>query len=219
MKSYRQAVLEYIINDFNPVLPAVDTIELVQDVDVSKSKVFTDDFLSKNIHGKLLADTLQTLKERNHSLYDVIKYGLNQFKNDIVAVSIEVLISEVLLNIRVGEEITEVDFNEFKARVKELLPRWANVNSESVEISNPDQMFVPLHDNVKNPKHYMLFDIEAIQCVARSMTLEQFKGFCMGSAMKYRLRAGKKDDTTQDINKALEFESLYEQYKGLCYNR
>lgn len=67
-------------------------------------------------------------------------------------------------------------------------------------------------DNVKNPKHYHFFDVESIEIIKKGMSVEEFRGFCKGSALKYRLRAGKKDDTTQDINKALEFEQIWLDY-------
>lgn len=75
---------------------------------------------------------------------------------------------------------------------------------------------IPAHDAVKRPKHYILLDTEAITAIACTLTQEQFYGYCLGNAMKYRLRAGKKDDTLQDIGKAEEYELLYEQHKHLC---
>ena len=67
-------------------------------------------------------------------------------------------------------------------------------------------------DAVKSPKHYMFFDVESIDIIKKGMSVEEFKGFCKGSALKYRMRAGKKDDVTQDINKALEFERIWLDY-------
>ena len=76
-----------------------------------------------------------------------------------------------------------------------------------------------MNDNVKNPKHYQLFDgIESIEIIARSMTVERFLGFCLGSTLKYRLRAGKKDDLMQDIAKADQFEILFKKYRHLCWD-
>lgn len=73
--------------------------------------------------------------------------------------------------------------------------------------------------NVKNPKHYQLFgDIESIELIARSMTVERFLGFCLGCTLKYRLRAGKKDDMHQDIAKANQFEILFKKYRHLCWD-
>ena len=73
--------------------------------------------------------------------------------------------------------------------------------------------------NVTNPKHYQLFGcIESIEIIARAMTIEQFLGFCLGCALKYRIRAGKKDDALQDIAKADQFEILFKKYRHLCWD-
>ena len=38
--------------------------------------------------------------------------------------------------------------------------------------------------NVKNPKHYQLIEgIESIDIIARSMTVEQFRGGCLGNIL------------------------------------
>lgn len=59
------------------------------------------------------------------------------------------------------------------------------------------------HDPVNHPKHYKLFpDLESIDVIQRSLTPEQFKGFCMGNALKYRLRAGEEGDAAEDLAKA-----------------
>lgn len=74
-------------------------------------------------------------------------------------------------------------------------------------------------DNVKKPKHYQIIDgIESIDIIARCMTVEQFKGFCLGNILKYRLRAGKKDALEQDIAKANEYALIFESKKQLCIN-
>lgn len=76
-------------------------------------------------------------------------------------------------------------------------------------------------DGVRTPSHYMLFDdIEAIEVIARSMTREQFKGYCLGNILKYRLRAGKKSELAfleKDMAKAGFYGELYEKHKGKCY--
>lgn len=74
-------------------------------------------------------------------------------------------------------------------------------------------------DNVKNPSHYQLIEgIESIEIIARSMTKEQFKGYCLGNMLKYRLRAGKKDALQQDIEKANFYGELYEMHNDKCYD-
>tara|TARA_R110002020_G_scaffold225658_2_gene435752 strand:- start:4214 stop:4522 length:309 start_codon:yes stop_codon:yes gene_type:complete len=67
-------------------------------------------------------------------------------------------------------------------------------------------------DVVNKPKHYALFgDIEAIHVIRKSMTDEQWHGYCLGNIMKYRLRAGNKDALEQDIAKANKYKELYEE--------
>lgn len=76
-------------------------------------------------------------------------------------------------------------------------------------------------DGVRTPSHYMLFDdIEAIEVIARSMTREQFKGYCFGNVLKYRLRAGKKSELAfleKDMAKAGFYGELFEKHKDKCY--
>ena len=75
------------------------------------------------------------------------------------------------------------------------------------------------NDQVKKPNHYQLMDgVESIEIIARSMTGEQWKGFCLGNMLKYRIRAGKKDALQQDIDKANFYGELYEMHKGKCYD-
>ena len=75
-----------------------------------------------------------------------------------------------------------------------------------------------MSDNVRNPKHYQIIEgVESIELIARSMTQEQWKCFCLGNIMKYRIRAGKKDALDQDIAKADFYKELYEMHKGKCY--
>ena len=74
---------------------------------------------------------------------------------------------------------------------------------------------------VRQPSHYQVFDgLESISVIARSMTAEQFKGFCLGNVLKYRLRAGKKSDqanVTKDLAKAEFYKELFEKHKAECY--
>ena len=73
-------------------------------------------------------------------------------------------------------------------------------------------------DAVNSPKHYQFFpDLEAIEIIARSMTQEQFYGYCLGNRLKYRLRAGNKDKLEQDIAKSDKYLELFEQHKELCH--
>ncbi len=58
-------------------------------------------------------------------------------------------------------------------------------------------------DLINKPKHYQLIgDLEAIDVIERVLTPEQFKGYLIGNFLKYRLRAGQKDDALQDLAKS-----------------
>ena len=73
-----------------------------------------------------------------------------------------------------------------------------------------------LGDAVKEPNHYQMFGtVEVIDMIKELLTEEEFRGYLCGSVLKYRLRAGKKDNTLQDIAKALRYEQwLKEGIKG-----
>lgn len=61
-----------------------------------------------------------------------------------------------------------------------------------------------IDEAVKSLKHYKLpgLNIESIDVLRSVLTPEEFKGFCRGNALKYLIRAGKKDSELQDIKKA-----------------
>lgn len=81
------------------------------------------------------------------------------------------------------------------------------------------QHVVVKDDVVNSPKHYQLFEsVEAIEVIAHAMTKDQFFGYCFGNALKYRLRAGEKDDPKQDLAKAKKYGELYERYKSYCHD-
>lgn len=76
------------------------------------------------------------------------------------------------------------------------------------------------NDQVKKPSHYQLIEgVESMEIIARSMTKEQWHGFCLGNMLKYRIRAGKKDKLQQDIDKANFYGELYEMHRGKCYDK
>ena len=58
-------------------------------------------------------------------------------------------------------------------------------------------------DMVNKPPHYELWDgTEAFDIIKQVLTPEELQGYLKGNVLKYRLRAGKKDNTQQDIDKA-----------------
>jgi hypothetical protein len=94
---------------------------------------------------------------------------------------------------------------------------WDPCHFEVVSISSIQESTPKALDSVNSPKHYQFFpDLEAIEVIARSMTQEQFYGYCLGNRLKYRLRAGNKDKLEQDIAKSDKYSELYEQHRGKC---
>ena len=62
-----------------------------------------------------------------------------------------------------------------------------------------------MSDPVLSPSHYKfkgLGEIESIDVLEAVLSKEEFSGFCHGNALKYLIRAGKKDDKVQDLEKA-----------------
>lgn len=61
-----------------------------------------------------------------------------------------------------------------------------------------------MSDMVNSPKHYQMegLDIEAKDVIRSVLGEEGYYHFCLGNALKYPLRAGKKDDREQDMAKA-----------------
>jgi hypothetical protein len=57
-------------------------------------------------------------------------------------------------------------------------------------------------DQVKAPSHYANRKYQTILVMEDTMSTEEFKGYLKGNVMKYISRAGKKDATAQELNKA-----------------
>lgn len=68
-----------------------------------------------------------------------------------------------------------------------------------------------MNDAVHHPSHYTLpgLTIESVDVIRAVLTQEEFKGWCKGNALKYSLRAGRKDPAkeVQDLAKAGVFLS------------
>lgn len=70
--------------------------------------------------------------------------------------------------------------------------------------------------SIKNPSHYELFGENTIHIVAHSLTVDEWRGFCKGNVLKYRIRAGKKGDAENCLSKADNFEALFDEHKSKC---
>ena len=76
-------------------------------------------------------------------------------------------------------------------------------------------------EQVDHPSHYRVFPPrygcgEAIEIIRKVLTPEEFVGWLKGDILKYRLRAGFKDATQQDIDKAMFYQNyLFNMAGGL----
>lgn len=57
-------------------------------------------------------------------------------------------------------------------------------------------------DPVNHPSHYTQHSMECIDVLRVVLTPEEFRGFCLGNALKYRWRRGDKGNAEQDMAKA-----------------
>jgi hypothetical protein len=75
---------------------------------------------------------------------------------------------------------------------------------------------------VNHPPHYTAGGIETIDIMQAKLTREQFIGYLRGSIIRYILRAGKKWNELEDLEKAQwylnKLISMYQTPKGLCKN-
>ena len=107
------------------------------------------------------------------------------------------------------------------SEARRSLARQEEILKGSIPVKQVDGASPGEDPAVKRPSHYQVFDgLESIEVIARSMTVEQFRGFCMGNTLKYRLRAGKKSDQaniTKDLAKAEFYKELFEKHKAECH--
>lgn len=61
----------------------------------------------------------------------------------------------------------------------------------------------PVPDMVNSPPHYTDGGIEAINYIAAKLGPDGFKAYCVGNALKYISRAGKKGSAKEDLSKAI----------------
>ena len=118
----------------------------------------------------------------------------------------------------------KVTFNQLMA-IGEL-KRLDIKRDKSTVCGEPKSDFIEAIDKVKElesedvvnkPSHYQFFEgVEVIEIIASSMTREQFKGYCLGNRIEYRLRAGNKDKLEQEIAKSDKYVELYDEHKNLC---
>lgn len=113
---------------------------------------------------------------------------------------------------------------EFFERFKPQASRPIDCHDEEVfrqwaENALKEGLPYEVEDDVNSPNHYRLFpDAEVIDIIESYLTEEEFIGYMKGNTLKYRLRAGNKDDAMKDIAKADwyrdEIRAKYEEFYG-----
>ena len=94
-----------------------------------------------------------------------------------------------------------------KIEPKTVVPEAPSIGVPIVDGTLTDTM----NDAVHHPQHYTLpgLTVESVDVIRAVLTPEEFKGWCKGNALKYSLRAGRKDPAkeVQDLAKAGVFLS------------
>ena len=123
-------------------------------------------------------------------------------------------------------ECREALKHEYKAKPKakptvvvateeEKAKQYGNIELKP-EVTETSTIDVPvvdgtMNDAVHHPQHYTLpgLTVESVDVIRAVLTPEEFKGWCKGNALKYSLRAGRKDPAkeVQDLAKAGVFLS------------
>ena len=60
-----------------------------------------------------------------------------------------------------------------------------------------------LKDNVNHPAHYTFGKYEVIDIIKDQLSEEQFKGYCLGNAIKYICRCQHKGKFKEDLKKSI----------------
>ena len=91
----------------------------------------------------------------------------------------------------------------FSDRRDALKTPYPDIDDEVMNAKLEEHGLINKSDPTNYPSHYQLFPgQEAIDVIRAALTDEEFAGYCKGNALKYRLRAGEKGDTQQDIDKS-----------------
>jgi len=69
-------------------------------------------------------------------------------------------------------------------------------------------------DNVKHPQHYREYPKEIIDVIKFILGEEGFIAYCMGNEIKYRMRAGFKNDVKEDMDKAFMYKKFRDEFEA-----
>jgi hypothetical protein len=72
------------------------------------------------------------------------------------------------------------------------------------------------HEAITSPAHYKVCEgLDVVDMIRAVLTPEQFRGYCLGNLIKYRMRAGKKTmSPMEDLGKAHVYETWLKEMEG-----
>jgi hypothetical protein len=98
------------------------------------------------------------------------------------------------------------DMNQQAASVMEELRREEVLKRELEKFKRQlDGTVAQDNDVVQRPAHYRRFNVEVIDIIRHVLGEEGFRAYCIGNEVKYRLRAGFKNDGAEDLAKAMKY--------------
>lgn len=121
-----------------------------------------------------------------------------------------------LINKNEREQFKVIQEHDHSYQLEGIGGGWGKKLFEIVPTIEVEVQTKDIPDAVINPNHYDMMGANTIEILAAAMTEAEWRGFCLGNTLKYRIRAGKKDNLQQDIDKANNYERLYEEHKHLC---
>jgi hypothetical protein len=83
-----------------------------------------------------------------------------------------------------------------------LLVHFDGINEEWYYRLNEIKKINKKNDSVNHPSHYTFYKKEVIDIIKDCLTPEEFKGYLKGNLIKYRMRAGLKNDRDEDLKKS-----------------
>ena len=91
---------------------------------------------------------------------------------------------------------------------KRFLKEFIAINEEPRELEK-----IPAPAFGQKGSYYQLFpDLETIEAIEKLLTMVEFRGFLKGTLLRYRLRAGKKYDATEDLYKSSQYEKKLQEF-------
>jgi len=99
---------------------------------------------------------------------------------------------------------------------EKVIQSFERVDKPSITLSDYARMESE-HEAITSPAHYKVCEgLEVVDMIRAVLTPEQFRGYCLGNLIKYRMRAGKKTmSPMEDLGKAHVYEQwLAEMERG-----